>query len=69
MKFRITGKDLLIFVVFIVLLLYLCGLAVANVAAFSRTGSFSGLNPIPAFVHNLGATLVLFVVLMLIQVS
>ncbi len=66
MKFRITGKDLLIFVVFIVLLLYLCGLAVANVAAFSRTGSFSGLNPIPAFVHNLGATLVLFVVFLII---
>ena len=62
MKFRITGKDLLIFIVFAVLLLYLCAIGVANITSFSHEGTFSGLNPMPAFTHNLGATLVFFVI-------
>ena len=65
MKFRITGKDLLIFLVFAILLLYLCAIAVANITSFSHDGTFSGLNPIPALVNNLGATLVLFFIFLI----
>lgn len=63
MKFRITTKDLLIFVIFCLLLLYLCAIGVVNFTNFAREGSFAGLNPFPAFSGEmLPVTLILFFV-------
>lgn len=69
MKFRISGKDLLIFGIFSLLLLYLCAIATSNIHSFSATGSFSGLNPIPGLTKFLGATLLLFIVFLIIIIT
>ncbi len=61
MKFRVTGKDLIIFITFCIFLLYLCAVAVLNVTSLLNEGSFAGLNPFPAFASPyIGATLVVF---------
>jgi type IV secretion system protein VirD4 len=49
LKFRATSKDLLIFAIFCVLLLYLVAIAVLNIASFARDMTFHGFNPFPAF--------------------
>ena len=49
MKFRITSKDLIIFVIFCLFLLYLCAISVLNFINFGAEGRLWGLNPIPAF--------------------
>ncbi len=61
MKFRISKKDFVIFVVFCIFLLYLCAIVVINFTEFFNNGSFSGLNPFPAFIgENLVITLGMF---------
>ena len=61
MKFRVTGKDLVIFIIFCFLLLYLCAVAVLNVTSLLNEGIFAGFNPFPAFASPyIGATLVVF---------
>ena len=49
MKFKISAKDFLIFVLYCVLLLYLCCIAVLNFASFINEGEFYGLLPFKAF--------------------
>ena len=66
MRFRISGKDLLMFGVFGIFLLYLCAILTSNVSSFGTTGSFSGLNPIPGLTQYLGATIVLFIILIVL---
>lgn len=66
MKFRITSKDLVIFVIFCLLLLYLCAIAVVNFVSFAANGTFAGLNPFPAFTgNNLPVTLLLFLIFLI----
>lgn len=61
MKFRVSKKDLTMFIVFCVFLLYICAIVVVNISEFSATGSFAGLNPFPAFTKDyFAATLTLF---------
>ena len=48
-KFRATGKDILIFVIFCIILLYLVAIAVLNIASFALDMTFHGFNPMPAF--------------------
>ena len=61
MKFRITSKDLLIFVIFCIFLLYLCAIGVLNFINFGAEGKLWGLNPLPAFTGTyLPITLLLF---------
>ena len=66
MKFRISGKDLVMFTVFGIFLLYLCAILTSNVSSFGTTGTFSGLNPIPGLTQYLGATIVLFIILVVL---
>ncbi len=66
MKFRISSKDLLMFVIFAGFLLYLCAVATTNISYFGATGSFYGLNPLPGFTEHLGATIVLFLILIVL---
>ncbi len=61
MKFRVSLKDFIIFVIFCVLLLYLCCIGVLNLASFGNDGTFVGLNPFPAFTSRyIGVTFLLF---------
>ena len=63
MKFRISSKDLIIFGVFCILLLFLCSIGVNNFVSLGKDGTFAGLNPIPGFLGNkLPATLMIFVI-------
>lgn len=67
MKFRITSKDLIIFCIFCLLLLYLCAIAVNNFTSFAANGTFAGLNPFPAFFGNeLPVTLLLFLIFLVV---
>lgn len=61
MKFRVTKKDLTIFIAFCILLLYLCAIAILNFESFANSGSFYGLLPFKAFtLHYLPLTLGMF---------
>src|SRR5574344_2052393 len=62
MKFKVSKNDLIIFVLFCILLLYLCAIGVMNFVTFGSEGKLWGLDPLPAFVHYLGITLLLFIV-------
>lgn len=67
MRFRVSSRDLIIFVLFCVLLLYLCCIAVLNFASFANHGVLYGLNPFPAFVPPyLPVTLTMFFIALII---
>ena len=67
MKFRVSGKDFLIFCIFCVLLLYLCCIGVLNLASFGNDGTFAGLNPFPAFTSRyIGVTFLLFFTILIL---
>ena len=66
MKFNITSKDLIIFVVFCLFLLLLCSLAVPNVLNIINEGEFYGFNPFAGFSSEyIAVTLVLFVAILI----
>lgn len=70
MKFRVSSKDLIMFVIFCVLLLYVCALGVANLTSWGANGTLTGLNPFPAFIgEKLPITLVLFVIALIMIFS
>lgn len=71
MKLKVTGKDLAIFSVFCVFLLYFSAVAVLNVFSIINDGVFAGLNPFPAFTSGyiIGTLLVFFAVLITIFFS
>jgi type IV secretory pathway TraG/TraD family ATPase VirD4 len=61
MKFKVSKNDLIIFIIFCILLLYLCAIGVMNFVTFGAEGHLWGLNPFPAFAPNyLPITLLLF---------
>ena len=49
LKFRADAKDILIFVIFSIFLLYFVAIAVINLGSFAQEGVLAGLNPLPAF--------------------
>jgi len=49
LKFKAEAKDVAIFVLFLIVLLYLVALAVINSVTFLEEGTLSGFNPLPAF--------------------
>jgi len=49
LKFRADAKDVVIFVIFCIVLLYFIAIAVLNINSFAIDGVFRGLNPFPAF--------------------
>lgn len=63
MKFRADEKDVKIFIIFLVALLYICAIVVLNASSLARTGTLHGLLPFEAFIPGrgyLGATFTLF---------
>ncbi len=51
MKFKVVAeaRDILIFIIFAIFLLYVVALGVLNFQTLAATGRFFGINPIPAF--------------------
>ncbi len=49
LKFRASGKDFVIFILFSIALFYLVAIAVLNISNFASEGEFYGLNPMGAF--------------------
>ena len=68
MKFRISEKDLIIFGIFALILLYLCALCTANLSALSA-GEGLTLFPIAGFTKYFGATMILFVIALAIIIT
>ncbi len=67
MKFRISPKDLVIFIIFCIFLFYLCCIAVLNFSSFATTGTFYGLNPIEAFTTTyLPVTIIMFAIVLIV---
>ena len=67
MKFKVSAKDLVIFVIFILLLLYLCAILVVNFVTFANDGAFHGLSPFKAFSGDyLAVTLIVFFAMLII---
>lgn len=63
MKFKVEPKDFMLFVIYCVLLLYLCAIAVLNISSLTADGTFYGLLPFKAFTPDyIGATLILFII-------
>ena len=49
MKFSVTSKDLIIFILFCIFLLLLCSLGVSNAVELINEGEFAGMNPFLGF--------------------
>lgn len=71
MKFKVSAKDLVIFGVFCVFLLYFSAIAVLNVFSLINDGIFYGLSPFEAFTgkYIIGTLLVFFAVIIAIFFS
>ena len=71
MKFNVSAKDLILFVVFCFFLLFLSSIAVANAASIINDGVFLGINPFIGFSSKyiFGTFLLFFLVLIAIFTS
>ena len=66
LKFRADSKDIVIFLIFCVVLLYFIAIAVVNLNSFAMEGVFSGLNPFKAFTREFIVPTIIFYILALI---
>ena len=67
MKFKVTPKDLLIFVIYCIILLYLCAILVLNLTSFLNEGIFYGLLPFEAFTPKyLPITIITFIAVLVV---
>ena len=67
MKFKVTPKDFMLFVVYLAILLYFCAIAVLNFVSFTNNGTFYGLLPFRAFTPEyIGYTFGLFVAVLIL---
>ena len=64
LKLRADAKDLIIFGIFSLILLYVIALTISNVGTFLREQEFCGLNPFPAFQYNFLLTIMIWIVIM-----
>ena len=61
-KFRAESQDILNFIAFAVLLLYIVAIGILNIASFAQTQEFHGFNPIKAFTPKyIEATIVFYI--------
>ena len=68
LKFRADAKDLAIFVIFCIFLLYFVAIAVLNLSTFANENTFHGLNPLPAFTKEYIVYTLLFFAIALIAI-
>ena len=69
LKLRADAKDIVIFVIFCIFLLYFVAIAVLNLHTFANENTLHGLNPFPAFtkeyiVYTLFAFVIVLVMIM-----
>ena len=71
MKFNVSAKDLILFIVFCIFLLFLSSIAVANAISIINDGVFLGINPFLGFSSKyiFGTLLLFFLVLIAIFAS
>lgn len=70
LKFRAEPKDILIFIVFSIFLLYFIAVAVVNIGTFASEGEFAGFNPLPAFSSDyLLATILGYIVVLIVIIT
>ena len=71
MKFNVSSKDLIIFVVFCIFLLFMSSIAVSNAVSIINTGEFLGVNPFLGFgpKYIFGTLLLFFIILIAIFAS
>ena len=60
LKFRADKEDVAIFISFSIFLLYVIAIAIVNLSTLAKDGTFSGLNPFPAFGPEYIAATLLF---------
>ena len=68
LKFRADKKDIVIFLIFCLVLLYLVAIAVINLNSVAVDGTFRGLNPLPAFSSEFITATLLFYILSLVGI-
>lgn len=68
LKFRADKKDIVIFLIFCLVLLYLVAIAVINLNSVAVDGTFRGLNPFPAFTSEFITATLLFYILSLVAI-
>lgn len=68
MKIRADLKDIIIFIIFAILLLYFVAIGVLNIYSFAQTQRFYGINPIEAFTGELLAPTMVFYLVALIGI-
>ena len=68
MNFKVDPKDLLIFVIFCIFLLYICCIGVLNASYLATEGHFYGLLPFEAFTPKYITTTLMFFFLSLIGI-
>ncbi len=66
LKFRAEKKDIKIFIIFCIVLLYLVAIALCNIVSFLGENELSGFNPLPAFSKEYFAPTMVFYTLALI---
>lgn len=66
LKFRADLKDVIIFIIFNIVLLYLVAIGVLNISTFVNSGTHHGFNPFPAFSKDFLAPTMVFYLLFLI---
>ena len=70
LKFRAEPKDIAIFLVFSLFLLYLVSIIILNLSSLAQTGTLHGLNPIDAFESRyIVATLVLYIIILVVIIT
>ena len=60
LKFKAEIRDVIIFIVYAIFLLFMVALAVVNLASFANDATFAGLNPFPAFTPEFFAPTMVF---------
>ena len=67
MRFKVTPKDFMLFLIYCGILLYFCAIAVLNLFSFANEGRFYGLLPFKAFSFEyIGYTFGLFIAVLII---
>ncbi len=70
LKFRAEPKDITIFLIFSLVLLYLVSIIILNLSSLAQTGTLHGFNPIEAFESKyIVATLVLYVIIIVVIIT
>lgn len=70
LKFRASGKDIFIFILFSIIVLFMVAIVLLNMSSFAKDNEFYGLNPIAAFSGEmLFPTIIGFVLVMTLIIT